>query len=160
MRSIIFTMTSVFMFFSCKKSESNESKTDNETESRIAQKKIYEGKGTFDSNGNVNYEAYLPREVLGKITVVSELRIDDETLFIQIQTPGNVDLLGRPDPVDQKINIKRINPSQFKKTINVHLWHDAKLITDIKEAKDTINSKCYNHFAPPERCGNGVLTFK
>ena len=160
MRSIIFTLTSVFMFFSCKKSESNESNTDNGAEDRTAQKRIYDGKGTFDANGTVNYEAFLPREVLGKITVVSELRIDNETLFIQIQTPGNGDLLGRPDPIDQKINIKRINPLQFKKTINVHLWHDAKLITDIAEARRIIDSICSNTFAPPERCGNGVLTFK
>jgi len=152
MKKIVLFLVVTVLSFSCKKNE------ENQTETIVAdEQKVYDGDGTFDKNGNVNYKAMLPKEVDGKIKVVSQIQIDGKTLFIQINTPGNYDLNHKPDQDKRNVPISKIDPTKFKDTIYVYLWHDDKLISTIQQAKTIISTKCGSGFQP-ERCGNGVLT--
>lgn len=150
MKKIVFLSVVLVLLFSCKKAEENQTNV-------VSEQNVYDGKGTFDKNGNVSYKAMLPKEVDGKIKVVKQIQIDDKTLFIQINTPGNNDLSQRPDQSELNIPINKIDPTQFKDTIYVHLWHDDKEVLTVQQARNIINTKCGSGFQP-ERCGNGVLT--
>ncbi len=156
MKKNIFLLIAISLLFSCKKEQENQTETNKKSEEAITQK-TYEGEGTFDKNGNVNYKAILPKEVDGKIEVVTQIQVNEKTLFIQIKTPRNEDLYNKPDQDKRIVPINKIDPTKFKDTIYVHLWHDDKTISSVKDAEEIIDKKCGNGFQP-ERCGNGVLT--
>jgi protein tyrosine phosphatase len=130
----------------------------------------YDGIGKYDKNGFARYGISAPSHEHNTIRLSGNvLKIAEDLLFVQIVTDDNVDMTNVKNELKPlEFNIPDFDPNI--KRFRVFNWHDYEPVTTIEHARAVISS-CNpsvlqknkvgldgNGEAPPEKCGNGVLT--
>lgn len=129
----------------------------------------YDGIGTFDRNGYASYGISAPTHEHDTIRLAGNvLKIAEDLLFVQIVTDDNVDMTNIKNELKTlEFNIPDFDPNM--KRLRVFNWHDFEPVTTTEHAIEVMracnpsvlqkNNVGLDGDAPPEKCGNGVLTF-
>lgn len=127
----------------------------------------YDGVGLFDSQGVVFYGISAPIAEHVNIRLANNvMKIENDLLFVHIVTVSNDDMTSTINELKfLSFNIPDFDPRI--ETYRVFNWHDLQPVTTREQAKliierckpGTIKATILGEgIAPPEKCGNGVLT--
>ena len=120
---------------------------------------VYNGLGTFESNGDFVYHISLPKPPTSNSYQFKLYNIDNQTIFIHLDNKSKHGLTNTNNDVfELKMRLpKDANSSPYKSNYGVFLWHDDVAVNSADQAERIMNG---DSLVSPKKVGIGILSRK